>query len=909
MLEWAHDGELTRTPRFLTHAQAAVIVPRLVGAIDAAWVALRRLVVDRGFWIQELFLSLSDEEKQAVFDAAWHRATNQTETALPAYQDMAWLRDHYRRANPAETAIQGWTIDQPRSDYHDKWAPMLTYSHTQGETLESRFHLLAPQILRDHLIVPQFFFNFLHARAHANPETFCRYDAARCNVGKATRLLQNDFLLGHSLVAPYGPVQGNVPAAPRLATFGNDPDAPAFQIGLDQIRNGEALVVGEGLSLLRAQVLIYQFLLASCQTLIANHGPRWNEMLGRINFPSREAQGLAAQTRVVQSTRDDAASQLILSNYQNPEVPNFAAIQDLINHRHRTALDHYRDMRRHPSYFWRMVNREEKHFFGLIHDASGRTLCEQVVDSPTSGAQHSFPQSVRAWLIKQAVLRAVSMSVYWTYVKRSVDELVELQAADPDEDALLDAYDRCYVVVRQAIEETRSHFVLQKMTASPHLRRYFVRRTPTAGFPGQSLDDLLDQTTIVPKPDASIWEPVEFATNNDAIPDLVRLARLLSDGVATDHAGAQNLVDYLSPYLNPDWVVETGLRCWDPEILSDYAAELTSEFCTLGSILGDLESLRETSLRHRFVSDPALVQLRDSGLHQSMQSLKKFLAVTNDEAQNFFAVQRVPEPAGDAAAEADLLLPLEVDASRENHQQHLDLERSLQALWKTLDRRIRAAMAATGPGLLDGGVMEVDADSPAPPPERRGAQDGSDDDVRTAYQALQRGLDNEILQKDLWTKPSWSRFYQHLYDEQVLQRDGQAPARRILRTAVVLSDASFNVMRIILCLTPGLKRGADSITFAQFVTLAHELGFDAVRRAARTGGSRRPFAPNATCPFPRAHRFTVDAPHGPAYWEMYQYKHWRRELFEPMGINSTMVVSQAEAQALGWLPAVPAPAP
>jgi len=496
-----------------------------------------------------------------------------------------------------------------------------------------------------------------------------------CYVGTALRCQKNDFVVGHTM--NFIEDSRGLPMEDYGRPFPLSQDAEA------SVAAGNSLVAGEGLNVLRAQAVIYSFLNQSCQ-LIKQSVKEWSSFAAhydlRGNMQERAENNMTSLQKEHGFTGDGLKA-VVLSHYTGPAAPDFKALLRSLNEAIKKSSDHLQKLRRHPPDWMEELHAGREHFWGCIPNAKLEPLSADVRYG-AGLAPSDFESQVRAAVVKEVVIRAVEMRLYWQTMKDRVSRVAGFVgggggAGGPGDDAFRsdrvhNELRQLYVTIRQAIHAVRGHFVKHAFEASPGLRRLFRRHT-ASGPAALGDDELLGRTAIQCVADWPSPLQADFDLSQHAVALLYRAVRLVAEDLSLDHVGMGNLADLLAEFTQAGTPANDYVRgCMSPHLSS-----LLTDLVQLGHLLRQVERVRSYS--HILAHDPEMADgLTDAEPGYSMAQLRRRLVIQPHDCDPWFVGDMAAPPYEDLA----------VDPSPANHQRTVAAEQRLQAFWRWADKQV-----------------------------------------------------------------------------------------------------------------------------------------------------------------------------------------------------------------------------
>ncbi|KDN64659.1 hypothetical protein CSUB01_04297 [Colletotrichum sublineola] len=328
-------------------------------------------------------------------------------------------------------------------------------------------HYVWPFINQEDLLKPKNLLLLLNARGRHHPCEFAAADNEAMHLGLVTKKIVPVFLNGHAMV-----MNGAYDAESygKLLAWEDHPDC------FDWMHTRRQFLPGEGLLVLESQERTLGFLVKCCESILHDIPPA---TLTTDAFPVVEEPRLAGET-----PKDGFASLTVMAEeapYRVPARLDVDRIESLLQAKASAAADHVWSLREDPGYFAEQLAEVSEHRQEMLKDTNGH-----LHPALKRGKEHLF--LTRA--LRETVINSYLELEVFSELHRQAKELRSLHARyatslSPTGDLpeeLLHTILKFRHYLDQAAKGPLT-MLKQSVVASPPMRKFFCRLPPVDGDP------------------------------------------------------------------------------------------------------------------------------------------------------------------------------------------------------------------------------------------------------------------------------------------------------------------------------------------------------------------------------------------------------------------------------------------
>lgn len=396
------------------------------------------------------------ERHEATIQRRW---TKKTKTQRQAILLKAW---------PNMATVHRPDYEVFRKERRENFnSSIASFSRENGESFlnslsQHRDSFIWPYINQEELSKPKTLLLLLNARGRHDPCDFASADGKAMRLGIALRVIAFEFATQHVMFlnGAYGPDEYG-----KLLAIHDHPDA------LDWLSEGKQFLPGQGLFILQAQERVICFLVSCCKQIMHEIPEK---TLVSDAFPIQPPPQFQTEsdTGGFQSLAIMAAE----APYRVPDHLDFKRIESLLAAQASAAEDHMWSLREDPGYFVDIERELKEHRQEFIKDTNGKP--HPVLEKSRI---HKLWGKILCNLLSEAY---IPLEIF-SHLQQQAQDLRALhERLAPAISPLgtlpkeyLKAILRFRYYLRQVVKEFGT-LLMYRSTASPPLRRFFVRSHP-----------------------------------------------------------------------------------------------------------------------------------------------------------------------------------------------------------------------------------------------------------------------------------------------------------------------------------------------------------------------------------------------------------------------------------------------
>ncbi|KAJ9142941.1 hypothetical protein NKR23_g6831 [Pleurostoma richardsiae] len=510
----------------------------------------------------------------------------------------------------------------PTCDRDINWTPNPVWRWLKAGYELEWWPLILPELNVARLTDKRTFLRAMHLRARLPPERFWRGDwldayGSRTIRSTYTRVRPRDTMTfegRHVTTDARGPTYGEVRT---LSNKNNWKREPSYT----DLVQGDSVVVGEGINLLWAQYLTYQFLLNCIKQKATWDGwDDYHKHAAAIEKVHSKDQLDAGYRRHISDSRQGLAEDPHMMVSQGVSgILLLEWMHSVAVAREQEAKTHWRMLRLCPRYFREAVFQEREHHWGNMHVNPELGENEETDEPPDLQGQTEFrkrhDRQMCDWALKEVVVGALGGLAFWSRIKEMLAGLRgrgerEYITERPKDGKEIIKYMRLYHIVKTAIWFIRQNFVQWKFQASPQQRIHYTReqqRKENKKFAQQP-------PSLFPWLFTELLPPMEDEKLRTTTVNVLYLVAHLGSDDATEILGIYRMMEAYSAYLR---VIE-GIRAdwWQDTFTSVTVWKWLRQIASLAEVLRQLEGLynfgnllflidRYSNLKHSMEAEPA----------------------------------------------------------------------------------------------------------------------------------------------------------------------------------------------------------------------------------------------------------------------------------------------------------------